>query len=70
MALRIAQKSLNDTMVPEGLFCTLLVYCMIPRLLVVQLDFPNQQARMPALEVSMGEMTTIAAKLRITQALR
>lgn len=70
MALRVAQKSLNDTMGPNGLVPTLLVYGMLPRLPVAESDFPDQQACMRALPVSRREMETIVAQLRINQALR
>lgn len=70
MALTIAQKSLNDTMEPNGLVPTLLVYGILPCFPVADADFPDQQAFMRALAVARREMETVVAKLRISRSLR
>lgn len=70
MAVRISKRSLNDTMGPNGLVPTFLVYGILPRFPDSDSDFPGQQARMRALSVARREMETIVAQLRIPQALR
>lgn len=70
MAQRIAQTFLNDTMGPNGIVPTLLVYGMRRRFPVADSDFAYQQARMRTLAVARRDMETIFAQLRITRALR
>lgn len=62
MTLRIARKCLNDAMGPIGIFPTLLVSGMLPRLPVADYAFPNQQARMRALAVARSEMETVGLR--------
>lgn len=70
MALRIAHKYLNETMGPNMLVPTLLVYGMLPRMPAATSDLPDQHDRMRALEVFHREMETIVAQLRVNQELR
>ncbi|MEM1283154.1 MAG: reverse transcriptase domain-containing protein [Chlamydiota bacterium] len=69
MALRIALKSINDTMGPEGLVPSLLVFGSLPRFPCVNSTLPNQRERMRALEVARAEMSTVTSELRIRKAM-
>lgn len=70
MALPLAQKAVNDTVVPSGLVPSLLVFGMIPRFPSVNSELPEQTDRMIALELAQVVMASISAKLRIQKALR
>ncbi len=70
LALRLAQKAMNDTMGPNGLVPSLLVFGMVPRFPAVNSKLPHQVVRMRSLEIARTEMATIVAELRIIEALR
>lgn len=70
IAVRCAIKSINDTMVPEGLVPSYLVFGVIPVLSVLRTELPSQNQRMKAIATAREEMTCISEKLRIRQALR
>ena len=60
---------MNDTMNPEGLVPSLLVFGTLPRFYPVNTVLPEQQERMRALEMARAEMATISAALRLQKAL-
>lgn len=70
LALKIANKAMNDTMGPEGLVPTLLVYGALPRFSPSSTDLPGHVEKMEAMEIARLEYTDITAKLKIQQALR
>lgn len=70
IALRLAVKAVNDTMGPEGIVPSLLVYGSLPTFPAVGMNIPEQKTRMKALAAAKQEMASITAKLRIQQALR
>lgn len=69
LALRTAVKAMNDTLGPEGLVPTLLVFGCLPRFPTVSSELPAQRERMRALSQAKKEMATITAELRIKRAL-
>jgi len=69
LCLRLALKAMNDTMNPEGLVPSLLVFGVLPRFPAVNTQLPNQVERMRALEVARAEMESITAELRLRKAL-
>ncbi len=64
-ALQLAVKAMNDTMGPDGLVPSYLVFGCIPRFPAVDSTVPNQKDRMNALEKARNEMATIEAELRL-----
>ena len=68
-ALRLAVKALNDTMGPEGLVPSLLVFGVLPRFPAVNTNLPDQVERMEALKEARAEAATITARLRVRKAL-
>lgn len=70
LALRLAVKAANDTLGPEGHVPSKLVYGVDPAFPVVNAKHPKQRERMAALQTARREMSTIAAELRVRQALR
>lgn len=70
IALRCALKGINDTMCPEGLFPSYLVFGDIPIMSAMRTELPGQKDRMKAIETARSEMATILSKLRIQSALR
>ena len=70
IVLQLAVKAINDTMGPEGLVPSLLVFGCIPRFPAVSSKVPEQKERMNALISARQEMATITAELRVTKALR
>ena len=69
MALQLAVKAMNDTMGPDGLVPSYLVFGCIPHFPAVDSIVPNQKDRMNALEKAHNEMATIVAELRPKTAL-
>lgn len=70
IALRCAIKGINDTMGPEGLVPSYLVFGVIPTFPSFNTNLPDQKDRMAALSLARNEMASISARLRIQQALR
>ena len=70
LKLSLSYKAMNNTLGPEGIVPTLLVYGMMPRLLlgVTRLSTPTQVQRMKALSVVHSEMEQIVATLRFRTA--
>lgn len=68
-ALRLSVKALNDTMGPEGLVPSLLVFGVLPRFPSVNTELPDQIARMEALGKARAEAATITAQLRVRKAM-
>jgi hypothetical protein len=68
LALSLANKAMNDTIGPEGLVPTLLVFGTVPRLSTTG-SFPNQNERMLAMDSTRREMDAIVSELRIKRAL-
>ena len=69
LALSLANKAMNDTMGPEGLVPTLLVFGTVPRLSIGDRPPPNQSERMLAMDNARREMDSIVSDLRIKRAL-
>jgi hypothetical protein len=68
LALSLANKAMNDTMGPEGLVPTLLVYGTLPRLSLHD-KLPSQSRRFLAMEAARREMDAVVSELRIKRAL-
>jgi hypothetical protein len=60
---------MNDTMGPEGLVPTLLVFGIVPRLSIGDRPPLNQSERMLAMDNARSEMDAIVSDLRIKRAL-
>ena len=56
LALKIAVNAINDTMNPDGIAPSLLVFGVLPRFAVYLTDLPNQADRMKALQFSRSEI--------------
>lgn len=69
LELRIALKAMNDTLGPEGLVPTLLVFGCLPIFPTVNTNLPGQRERRKALQQARKEMATITAEIRIKRAL-
>lgn len=69
LALRLAVKTMNDTIGPNGLVHTLLVFGTLPRLPTGTSPFPDQDARHRALSTARREYETIVSHRRIREAL-
>lgn len=69
IALRIAVKAINDTMGPEGLVPSLLVFGCLPRFPATTSNVIEQERRMRALNEARREMASVTAELRIRKAL-
>ena len=70
MALKLANKTMNDTMGPEGLVPSLLVFGLLPRFPPSSTPLLSHAARMEAMEIARLEMADIVAKQKIQRALR
>ena len=68
--LRYAIKGINDTMGPEGLVPSLLVFGVVPSFPTVHAELPAQKERLAALDAARKEMETVTSELRVQQALR
>lgn len=68
--LRLSIKAINDTMGPEVLVPSFLVFGVIPSLPVINKPLPNQGERMAALSLVRAKMATITEELKTAQALR
>lgn len=62
MVLRLAIKGCNDTLGPEGLVPTLLVFGTMPPIPVAKSNYPKQKDRMKALQLAKAEMEQIIAE--------
>lgn len=69
LILRLAIKAMNETMGPNGLVPSYLVFGILPRYPVLNTDLPTQSERMRIIQTAKSEMATIVAELRIKQAL-
>jgi len=69
VALKLAVKACNDTLGPEGLVPSVLVFGCMPRFPSVDSTIPAQKERMLALQEARKEMATITAELRLKKAL-
>ena len=70
LALQLAVKAMNDTVGPEGLVPTLLVFGTLPRFPPLSPTLPGHENRMKAMASARQEMADITAKLKIQLALR
>ena len=70
MALKIANKTMNHTVVPEGQVPSLLVFGLLRRFLPSSTPLLSHGARMEAMEIARLEMADIVAKQKIQRALR
>lgn len=69
MARRLSVKAMNDTLGPEGLVPSLLVFGVLPRFPACSTKFPNQVDRMRALAMARAEMETISFEIKLQRAL-
>jgi hypothetical protein len=69
LVLRLSIEAMNDTMGPEGLVPSLLVFGVLPRFPATQTSLPNQKDRMEALSAARSEMETITSELRLAEAM-
>ncbi len=69
MALQLAVKAMNETMRPDGVAPSYLVFGWIPRFPEVESTLPNQKDRHNAFERARNEMATVVAELRLKTAL-
>lgn len=69
VALKLAVKAINDTMGPEGLVPSFIVFGCIPRFSTINSDLPGQKERIRALHQARKEISTITAEIRIKRAL-
>ncbi len=69
IALRIAVKAMNDTLEPNGLVPSYLVFGCVPRFPAVDSKLPNQQSRMDALSLVRQEVAIIVSEMRVQKAL-
>jgi hypothetical protein len=69
LALRLAVKAMNDTMGPNGLVPSLLVFGMIPRFPIIDANVPDQEQRGLAMQVSREEYQNVVAEMRVKAAL-
>ncbi len=69
IVLKLAVRAMNDTMGPEGLVPSYLVFGCIPRFPSTDSTLPTQQQRMDAMQAARREMAIITAELQIRKAL-
>lgn len=69
ISLRIAVKSIKDTLGPEGLVPSLLVFGCLPRFPSTTSNLPEQKQRIHTLYETKKEMASITSELRIQNAL-
>jgi hypothetical protein len=67
LVLRLSIKAMNDTMGPEGLVPSLLVFGVLQRVPATRTSLPNQKDRMEAFSAARSEMETIASQLRLAE---
>lgn len=70
IAFRCAIKGINDTMGPEGLVPSYLVFGVIPSFPAFNTNLPEQMDRMDAISFPKREMVQVASRLRVQYALR
>lgn len=70
LALRLSIKAMNDTMDPEGLVPSLLVFGVVLSIPVINKTLPEERDRMAALSMARTDMATVTAELRISQAIK
>lgn len=70
IALQLSVKSINDTMGPEGLVPSLLVFGQLPRFPPHSSTLLSHSDRLNAINIARREMADITATLRIQRALR
>ncbi|KAI1003495.1 hypothetical protein K3495_g4719, partial [Podosphaera aphanis] len=70
MALQMSFKALNDSVGPDGLVPTLLVFGAYPRMAKLDAPLPTITQRAKALEKAMKELEKIRAERKITDALK
>ena len=69
IALLIAIKTMTDTMGPNGLVPSYLVFGCVSRFPAVNSKLPDQQSRVDALSRTRQEMNTIISEMRMQKAL-
>ena len=69
IVLKLAIKAMNDTMDPEGLVPSYLLFSCTPRFPSTESTLPTQQQRMDAMQAARREMAIITAELRIQKTL-
>ena len=70
IALQLSVKAMNDTVNPEGLVPSLLLFGTVPRFEPHSSRLPNHEARMRAMTVARREMDDVTARLKLQRALR
>lgn len=69
LAVKLATKAMNDTLGPEGLVPSMLVFGVLPHFPPASTPLLSHTDRMHAMEVVRLEMTNISSKLRLQRAL-
>ena len=69
MALQMAFKAINDSVGPDGLIPTLLVYGAYPRMSEYDTPTPTITQRASAIKKAMTEIQRLRAKRQVTDAL-
>jgi hypothetical protein len=67
--LKLAMKSMNDTIGENGLVPSILVFGVAPKYSTLSTKLPNQKERMEVTSAAQQEMNSIIAERRITTAL-
>lgn len=68
--MRLASKGMNDTIRPERLVPSLLVFVVILSLPVINKPLPTQTERVAAMPLARSEVGTVTAELRISMAIQ
>jgi hypothetical protein len=69
LALHLAVNAMNDTMGPNGLVTSLLVFGMVPRFPIIDANVPEQEQRVLAMKVSREEYQNVVAEMIMKAAL-
>jgi hypothetical protein len=69
LALRLAVKAMNDTMGPNGLVPSLLVFGMVPRFPIIDANVSDKEQRRLSMKVSREEYQNLVAEMRVKAAL-
>lgn len=69
LGLRLAIMAMSDTMGPNGLIPSYLVFGVLPRYPCLNSDLPDPEARMNIIKLAKAEMSTIVSEIRVKGAL-
>lgn len=68
--LSLAAKEMDDSMGPEELVPSLIIFGVMPSVLVINKSLPEQRERMEYLSLVPAEMATLTAEIYISQAIK